>query len=92
MKDFYGPWTFELSTHEVHDKDGDLIVDVDSGDFLKEKSADLGLLIAAAPDLLKELQRAAEVYDALLSDGYLGYKDDLIRVSAAIAKALGESK
>lgn len=89
MSDFYGPWSFELSTLEVRDKDGDLVVDVDSGDFMKEKSAELGQLIATAPELLAALQSCEEFLSGMESLGFAGLA--LVENSRlAISKALGE--
>lgn len=90
MKDFYGPWSFELSTLEVHDKDGDLVVDADSGDFLKGKSAEFGALIAAAPELLDALQSCEQLLSGMDSLGFSGLAL-LENARDALAKALGEN-
>ena len=48
-------------------------------------------LIAAAPDLVEELEHARETIQALIREGYLGYVPQLTRIDAALAKAYGET-
>jgi len=97
MKEFKGtpgPWVADSAWIETESR---IIAEVkDSRDEceifkpLQPETLANGKLIAAAPELLRELQRAVQVYDALLADGYLAYKDDALRAQAVINKALGE--
>lgn len=48
-------------------------------------------LIAAAPELYEELEKARKIIQHLIDDGYMGYIFQRGDIEAALAKARGES-
>lgn len=84
-----GPW--EPRHDELVAKDGNTVAI-----FLccggQEVNAANARLIAAAPELYEALDEALGLVQALINEGYTGYIDQRERISAALAKARGETQ
>ncbi|MEP8883484.1 hypothetical protein ABKV35_00120 [Enterobacter kobei] len=100
MKHTPGPWQWWTSnsflrlSSQATGKDGDVIDSFkmsDGATSLSVKIADMNL-IAAAPDLLKELQRLRDYVINIcgVDDGDCDSEHPLMSSMAAISKALGE--
>jgi hypothetical protein len=83
-----GPWrlSHEADTQVEAERNGNFIASCDGGGEDGEYETDLAnaRLIAAAPDLLRELQHAVRWFDQIKPD-------DVARYRAAIAKATGKA-
>ena len=84
-----GPWACHPSAF-MADGDDKRAYFIVSGLGFSGKADANAHLIAAAPELYEELEKARRTIQALIDDGYTGYLEFRNSIDAALAKARGE--